>query len=134
MAVWNRILAVLVLATGVLAQQYGGYDFGRNIHRRIKRHTLGPYVVRNLASTDGDLPLRQEIRTLEDNTDQWTLYLLGLSMMQFTNQSDPLSWYQITGVLCLPRRDSPCVTDTLKESTACPSRAGITSVPPQETR
>jgi tyrosinase len=42
--------------------------------------------------------VRQEIRQMENDNEMWTLYLLGLSMMQFTDQSDALSWYQITGV------------------------------------
>jgi len=96
--VWYLLLAVITVATAALSQQYTGYDFGPDAHRLLKRQTSGPWVLKSLADTDGDLPLRQEIRTLEKDSDQWTLYLLGLSKMQYTNQSDPLSWYQITGV------------------------------------
>lgn len=96
--VWTLLLAVLTFVPAVLGQRYPGYNFGPDLARRVKRHTYGPWVVRNLAQDDGDLPLRQEIRILEKDTDQWTLYLLGLSMMQFANQSDPISWYQITGM------------------------------------
>jgi tyrosinase len=88
-----------MLVSAVLGQRYPGYNFGPDIYRRVKRRTPGPFVLKSLARDDGELPLRQEIRNLEQNGDQWTLYLLGLSMMQFTNQSDPLSWYQITGIV-----------------------------------
>ncbi|OIW34914.1 Di-copper centre-containing protein [Coniochaeta ligniaria NRRL 30616] len=100
--VWSLFLAAFTLASAVLAQRYPGYNFGPDVHRRVKRQISGPFVVRSLARDDGDLPLRQEIRNLEQNRDQWTLYLLGLSMMQYTNQSDPLSWYQITGIHGVP--------------------------------
>lgn len=95
---WILLLAAFAFASAVLGQRYPGYYFGPDVNRRIKRQIFGPFVLKSLARTDGELPLRQEFRTLEQNRDQWTLYLLGLSMMQFTNQSDPLSWYQITGM------------------------------------
>ncbi|KAK5710035.1 hypothetical protein LTR17_019256 [Elasticomyces elasticus] len=40
---------------------------------------------------------RLEIRQLEQNVDQWNIYLLGLAKFQATNQSDKLSYYQIAG-------------------------------------
>jgi tyrosinase len=128
--IWTLLLAAVTLATTVMGhQRYPGYDFGPGVHRlRAKRHqqTKGPRVLMNLASADGELPLRHEIRDLENNRDQWTLYLLGLSMMQYTNQSDPLSWYQITGnrlALLLPV--SPARSSNEKqESMASPSRPG----------
>lgn len=101
---WSMLLALLTLVAGVLGGRYPGYNFGADVYRRVKRQTSAPWVLTSLADPDSDLPLRQEIRDLENDTDQWTLYLLGLSMMQFTNQSDPLSWYQITGIssTCCP--------------------------------
>ena len=99
--VWSLLLAAFTLASAVLGQRYPGYNFGPGIAPRANRHTFGPYVLRNLANVDGELPLRQEIRKLEQNRDQWTLYLLGLSKMQFTNQSEATSWYQITGMASL---------------------------------
>ncbi|KAK0283610.1 hypothetical protein LTR35_006069 [Friedmanniomyces endolithicus] len=41
---------------------------------------------------------RLEIRQLEQNVDQWNIYLLGLARFQATNQSDKLSYYQIAGI------------------------------------
>lgn len=40
---------------------------------------------------------RLEIRQLEQNTDQWNIFLLGLARFQGTNQSEKLSYYQIAG-------------------------------------
>jgi tyrosinase len=48
--------------------------------------------------TGGDIHVRQEIRQLEQDQDMWTLYILGLSMLQFTAQSSPTSWYSIAGL------------------------------------
>ena len=36
---------------------------------------------------------------MEKDTDLWTLYILGLNMMQYTDQSELLSYYQIAGLL-----------------------------------
>ncbi|KAH9819777.1 Di-copper centre-containing protein [Teratosphaeria destructans] len=41
---------------------------------------------------------RLEIRELQQNVDQWNLYLLGLARWQATNQSDKLSYYQVAGI------------------------------------
>jgi hypothetical protein len=47
---------------------------------------------------NGSVPLRREIRDLQKDTTMWTLYILALDMLQYTNQSDLLSWYQIGGI------------------------------------
>jgi tyrosinase len=41
---------------------------------------------------------RLEIRQLEQNTDQWNIFLLGMQRFQKTNQSDLISYYQIAGI------------------------------------
>ncbi|CAK7270823.1 hypothetical protein SEPCBS57363_004302 [Sporothrix epigloea] len=48
------------------------------------------------------MPPRQEIRRMENDTDLWTLYILGLNMMQYTDQSNLLSYYQIAGIHGVP--------------------------------
>jgi len=40
---------------------------------------------------------RLEIRELQQNEDQWNLYLLGLARFQAVNESEKLSYYQIAG-------------------------------------
>ena len=62
--------------------------------------TLGYYPVTGVLDrelNDGSLPVRREIREVENDTDTWTLYLLGLDFMQATQQEDPTSWYKIMG-------------------------------------
>ena len=41
---------------------------------------------------------RLEVRQLEQNTDQWNIFMLGLARFQATNQSDQTSYYQIAGI------------------------------------
>lgn len=40
---------------------------------------------------------RLEIRQMQQNADQWNIYLLGLARFQAANQTDKLSYYQIAG-------------------------------------
>ena len=47
---------------------------------------------------NGSVPLRLEIRQLQQNADQWNLYLLALDRLHNVNQNDLLSWYQISGI------------------------------------
>jgi tyrosinase len=46
----------------------------------------------------GSLVSRQEIRTMLQDQDLFTLYILGLERFQQVDESDPLSWYQISGI------------------------------------
>jgi len=59
----------------------------------------GPYFsVLGVAGVAGaSIHPRLEIRQLEQNADQWNVYLLGLIRFQQMNQTDPLSYYQIAG-------------------------------------
>lgn len=41
---------------------------------------------------------RLEIRTLEQNSDLFNLYLLGLERFQATDQEDMLSYFQVAGI------------------------------------
>ena len=38
---------------------------------------------------------RLEIRQLQQNTDQWNIFLLGMRRFQQINQSDMISYYQV---------------------------------------
>lgn len=102
------LLAVCALVTTLAGHQYAGYDFGLGMSRLTRRRsqTHNTLVFNQLASVteddDDNKALRMEIRDLEKNEDQWTLYILGLSMMQYTNQTDEISWYQVTGLSSLP--------------------------------
>ncbi|WPH00294.1 Di-copper centre-containing protein [Acrodontium crateriforme] len=48
--------------------------------------------------TNLEMQPRLEIRQLEQNEDQWNLYILGLAKFQATNQSEKTSYYQIAGI------------------------------------
>lgn len=69
------------------------------------RRQLGTYPITgprtglhsNGSFSNTTLPVRLEIRQLQQNTDQWNLYLLGLERLQAANQTELLSWYQICG-------------------------------------
>ncbi|ORY13227.1 common central domain of tyrosinase-domain-containing protein [Clohesyomyces aquaticus] len=47
---------------------------------------------------DGSTHPRLEIRQMEQDTDQWNVYLLGLQRFQGMSQSDRMSYYQIAGI------------------------------------
>jgi hypothetical protein len=45
----------------------------------------------------GERPFRQEINAFATSGAAWDLYILSLRQLQQTNQSDPLSYFQIAG-------------------------------------
>ena len=49
-------------------------------------------------TSDGTVPNRIEIRELQKNNVPWNLYLLALERFQSKDQSDMLSYYQISGI------------------------------------
>ncbi|KAK4181554.1 hypothetical protein QBC36DRAFT_174782 [Triangularia setosa] len=103
------ILAHLVAACLGQQQRLTAYNYGFDVHRRVKRQFAQPstMVVRGDAGRQGgDVQVRREIRELEQDHEAWTLYLLGMSMMQFTDQGSPTSWYGITGWFGHPRASS----------------------------
>ncbi|KAG0650918.1 Monophenol monooxygenase [Hyphodiscus hymeniophilus] len=77
------------------------YDYGADTSSILKRQIPGIYPVTGIPTGQGpggSVPLRQEIRTLEQDPTTWTLYILALDFMQYTNQSELLSWYQVAGI------------------------------------
>lgn len=84
---------VIAIVASVCAQ----YNYG--VRRSI---SVTPREV-NLETTgaqnpDGSTGIRREIRELEKDFKTWDLYLLGLDLMQFMEQSQRESWYQIAGM------------------------------------
>ncbi|KAI1356958.1 hypothetical protein F5Y01DRAFT_301109 [Xylaria sp. FL0043] len=66
---------------------------------RVNKRDFGQSsIVGSLPLIDGQPQPRLEIRDLEKNHDQWNLYLLALSWMQYTSQDSPFSWYQIAAI------------------------------------
>ena len=48
--------------------------------------------------TNGAVPNRIEIRDLQSNNVPWNLYLMALNRFQSMDQSDMLSYYQVSGI------------------------------------
>lgn len=75
------------------------YDFGVDIERFVRRQDTGARIVvgRLPITSNSTIPRRLEIREMREDTYKWDLFMLALSMFQYVNQDDPLSWYQIAG-------------------------------------
>ncbi|KAK3943651.1 hypothetical protein QBC46DRAFT_306734 [Diplogelasinospora grovesii] len=102
-------LKLALIALGSLAHvvvgQYSSYNYGFDIARRVKRDLRDvpqPLIVRGAGQAEGRIALRREIRDLQQDEDQWTLYILGLSLLQYMDQTTPTSWYGITGIHGIP--------------------------------
>ena len=92
---WMYLLA-LVHSLPFSSYDYGGIDRSTT----TKRQSPSPFVVTGVhtgSGPNGSVPLRLEVREMERDSTTWTLYILGLDMLQYTNQTEMLSWYQITG-------------------------------------
>ncbi|KAK0657626.1 hypothetical protein B0T16DRAFT_434124 [Cercophora newfieldiana] len=97
-------LQLYLVAFTLFCSVLGGfvpYDYGFDIARHVVRRQ-SPLVVRGEAGRG--VVLRQEVRQLEQDADVWTLYLLGLNLMQSTDQSVPTSWYGLTGIHGIPHK------------------------------
>lgn len=96
-------LAVLTLPSVSAVPRVVGktYEYGRSIEyaprRRQNAQKDRQDALVEAIPYNGSIPLRLEIRDLQKNHEQWTLYILALSWMQWMNQTDPSSWYSITG-------------------------------------
>jgi tyrosinase len=100
-----HLLPALLSLISLVAGQ--SYDYGFDVGKVTKRQAQTPFVLRGLGRVNGSFPVRQEIRQLQQNQEQWTLYLLGLSMLQYTDQSEQLSYYQIAGASHFALRSNP---------------------------
>jgi len=80
---------------------FGRYDYGVDVNMLVRRQdSSGPLALTGAPATgnNGSMPVRREVRDLQSDSVMWTLYILGLDMMQAINQSDETSWYQIMGM------------------------------------
>ncbi|QIW96023.1 hypothetical protein AMS68_001541 [Peltaster fructicola] len=62
-----------------------------------KRQDSGPYTAVTGIIGNGSHP-RLEIRQLQQNTDQWNLFILGLDRFMKADETQKLSYYQIAGI------------------------------------
>ncbi|KAL2145943.1 hypothetical protein VTI28DRAFT_5817 [Corynascus sepedonium] len=92
------------LVDALVMAQYSGYDYGFNIEKKIKRQLGRTSAMVVQGKTGGEVHVRQEIRELEQDHDLWTLYMLGLSMLQYTDQAFPLSHYGLAGIHGMPHQ------------------------------
>jgi tyrosinase len=99
--VFSLLLSWMHLCELVHSMTFSSYNYDDSIDRNtiIKRQQPStPLVVTGVQTFHGPTPLRLEVRQLEQDPTLWTLYILGLDMLQYTNQTEMLSWYQITGL------------------------------------
>nr|XP_036585377.1 tyrosinase precursor [Colletotrichum truncatum]KAF6795274.1 tyrosinase precursor [Colletotrichum truncatum] len=88
-AIWMSI----ILATITAAAPYSStYNYGFDAGNLVKRQTQQPIIVSRLPSINGTVPARPEIREMKQNPYKWNLFLLSMSMLQYTDQNDQLSW------------------------------------------
>ncbi|EEU43181.1 uncharacterized protein NECHADRAFT_47204 [Fusarium vanettenii 77-13-4] len=73
------------------------YNYGADIQSLTRRQdTSDRVVIKPLPIIrNGTMPLRYEIREMKADRYKWDLFILALSMLQYTSQDDPRSWYQI---------------------------------------
>jgi len=86
-------LLLLATASPVLSEDSNDYaaSNGQRLQRRADNFTAVTGII-----GQGVYP-RLEIRELEQNADQWNIYLLGLVRFHQMNQTEKLSYYQIAG-------------------------------------
>lgn len=78
------------------------YDYGFDVTKALQNKRQSDSIVVTTGmplNEDGSVPVRLEIRDLEQDEDRWSLYILALDMMQYTDQSEPTSWFGITSTL-----------------------------------
>jgi tyrosinase len=95
------LLAIAVSLLLHLTFAYNSYNYGIDKDTILKRQVSSFYADTGIYAGNGpdsSVPLRQEIRQLQKDNLTWTLYILGLDMLQYTDQTEMLSWYQIAGI------------------------------------
>ncbi|KAL2680998.1 hypothetical protein Neosp_008601 [[Neocosmospora] mangrovei] len=80
------------------------YNYGADIQSLTRRQEANARVVIKPLPIirNGTMPLRYEIREMKADRYKWDLFILALSMLQYTSQDDPRSWYQIAGIHGVP--------------------------------
>lgn len=111
----------------------GPYDYGGSPAALDRRQSFSDrIIIVNLWNgTEDSVPARLEVRELKKDIYKWNLYILALSMLQWTNASEPDSWYQIAGkAIPIP---FPWLTRTVRRvDPACPTRNSRVSLRPLE--
>lgn len=92
------LLSLVCLANTLVIAQYSAYNYGFDVKKRAKRQLGRRSTMVVQEKADGDIQVRQEIRQVEKDEEMWTLYILGLSMLQYTDQASPMSYYGLAGL------------------------------------
>jgi tyrosinase len=105
------VVLFLLISTAVSEEiQHANYKYSMDRNPLSKRQSssFNPIVTgaQGGIGPHGSAPLRREVRDLETDSTTWTLYILGLDMMQYTDQNDIYSWYQIAGEFAVFPRHS----------------------------
>lgn len=99
---WPFLISSWFLLLGSAApEMHGAYDYGHDMDLTIHKRDVNPNKSKSALVEsipyNGTIPIRPELRGLQNNFEQWNLYILAVSWMQWMNQSDPASWYAIAG-------------------------------------
>ena len=92
-------LALLNGATVISGRQPPGssYNYGFDVRDIAKRQAPQQVVtVQKLASLNGSALTRPDIRAIR-GTPMFHMFILGMDMMMWSNQNNPVSWYQMAG-------------------------------------
>jgi hypothetical protein len=91
-----------------------GITWGDGSGMQHSAHAMGSTL-----TISGRGGVRREIRDLHDNyPEQWSLYLLGLAALQWSKQSDPLSYYGLASKHSLSSNERGETDQERKASTA----------------
>ncbi|KAL2172055.1 hypothetical protein VTG60DRAFT_425 [Thermothelomyces hinnuleus] len=98
------LFPIVCLVSALVSAQYSGYDYGFDVKKRVKRQLGQRSAMVVQDKTGSEIQVRQEIRQLEQDHDLWTLYILGLSMLQYTDQESLVSYYGLAGIRGMPHQ------------------------------
>lgn len=87
-----------LLALFASSYAHAAYDYGTLEPLQPRDGTPASFFAVTGPKSNGSVSVRQEIRQLQKDSTLWTLYILALDMMQYTDQTNMLSWYQISGI------------------------------------
>ncbi|EAQ93199.1 hypothetical protein CHGG_01434 [Chaetomium globosum CBS 148.51] len=98
------LLAFICLANTLVVAQYSAYNYGFDVKKRVKRQLGRRSTMVVQEKIGGDIQVRQEVRQVEKDQELWTLYILGSSMLQYTDQASPMSYYGLAGIHGMPHQ------------------------------
>ena len=98
MTAFTRLSGLAVAALSLLATTGAASGHGVAKHADITKRQNSAAVV----GASGSTQPRLEIRQLEQDADQWNLFMLAMQDFQNTDHSSTTSWYQVAGIHGMP--------------------------------